>query len=68
MKIVLAIAALGLSVVGANACDYMKSAKVDTTTIVASVTPAEVAPMSTTADALPPLVEEKATTEETKTQ
>jgi len=64
MKIVLTIAALGLSVVGANACDYMKSAKVDTT-IVASVTPAEAAPMSTADDALPPLAEEKPATEKT---
>ena len=64
MKIVLAIAALGLSVVGASACDYMKSAKVDTT-IVASVTPAEAAPMSTSEDALPPLPEEKPATEQT---
>jgi hypothetical protein len=67
MKVVLAIAALGLSVAGANACDYMKSAKVDTT-IVASVTPAEAAPMSTAQDALPPLVEETTTSDETKTQ
>jgi hypothetical protein len=62
MKIVLAIAALGLSVVGANACDYMKSAKVDTT-IVASVTPAEAPTMSTAEDALPPLAEQKPATE-----
>jgi len=64
MKTVLAIAALAFSVVGANACDYMKSAKVDTT-IVASVTPAEAAPMSTADDALPPLADKKPATEQT---
>ncbi len=64
MKIILAIAALSFSVVGANACEFMKSAKLDTK-IVASVTPAEVAPMSTSDDALPPLAEEKLPTEQT---
>ena len=49
MKVVLAIAALGLSVVGASACDFMRSAQVDTT-IVASVTPAEQAVSMSTAD------------------
>lgn len=58
MKIVLAIAALGLSVAGASACEFMRSAKADTV-IVASVTPAENQAMSTTQDALPPLAEEK---------
>lgn len=64
MKIVLAIAALGLSVAGANACEFMRSAQVDTT-IVASVTPAETEAMSTAQDALPPLVEEKPIVEQT---
>ena len=63
MTIVLAIAALGLSVAGANACDFMRSAQVDTT-IVASVTPTETQAMSTAQDALPPLVEEKPTVEQ----
>ena len=64
MKLALAIAVLGLSIAGANACDYMKSAKVDTT-VVASVTPVETAPLSTPDDALPPLAEnQKAVIEE----
>lgn len=64
MKLSLAIAVLGLSIAGANACDYMKSAKVDTT-VVASVTPAEATPLSTPDDALPPLAEnQKAVIEE----
>lgn len=45
MKVVLACVAFGLSVAGANACDYQRSAKIDST-VVASVTPAEPTAMS----------------------
>ena len=65
MKVILTLAVLGLSVAGANACDYMRSveAQVDTT-VVASVTPAPNPAMSTVEDALPPLTVEKPAVEQ----
>jgi len=51
MKLFLAIAALGLSITGASACDWQRSAKLDTT-VVASITAPDAA-MSTAQDALP---------------
>lgn len=58
MKAILACVALGLSVVGANACDFQRSAKVDST-VVASVTPAEPAAMSVAVTPVQPADAEK---------
>jgi len=66
MKVILTLAALGLSVAGANACDYMKSAEAQVdTTVVASVTPAPNPAMSTADDALAPLPQVKPVVEQT---
>lgn len=58
MKVILACVAFGLSVAGANACNYQRSAKVDST-VVASVTSAEPTAMSVPVTPAQPVDAEK---------
>lgn len=69
MKVLLAISALTLSVVGASACGMQQSveAKVDQT-IVASITPLQKPAMSTSSDALPATQDQSKSAPEVKTQ